>query len=107
MNDSVMCSELLQKDLVCVDRSIGDDSEVLETHGVAGGFEVVDEIDELGVDICACASVCGLRVDDIWTTGQPWLTPRADESSRRDVLDFGLFFFFGSASASAADELPD
>ena len=68
---------------------------------------MVDEIDELGVDICACASVCGLRVDDIWTTGQPWLTPRADESSRRDVLDFGLFFFFGSASASAADELPD
>ena len=67
MNDSVMCSKLLQKDLVCVDRSIGDDSEVLETHGVAILLEVVDEVDELGVDVCASASVGRLRVDDIYT----------------------------------------
>ena len=97
-----MALELLEEHLVGVHRRVCDDGEILEAHGVASRLEVVDEIDELGVDIGARTSVRRLGVDDICTTGQPWLTPRADESSRRDVLDFGRFFFLASASESAA-----
>ena len=69
VNDPVVAPELLQEGLVRIDRCVSDDGKVLETHGVSSGLEVVDEVDELGVNIAASARVGRLRVDDICTDG--------------------------------------
>lgn len=65
VNDPVVAPELLQEGLVRIDRCVSDDGKVLEPHGVPGRLEVVHEVDELCVHICARACVRGLREDDI------------------------------------------
>ena len=58
--------ELVEKDLIRVHRRAGQDSEILEAHGVAIGLEVADEIYELCINVGAGAGVSGLRVYDAW-----------------------------------------
>lgn len=60
-----MTFELLQKKFVRVHRRVCDDSQILKSHGVAIGLQMVHKIDKLSVDIGAGAGVGGLREDDI------------------------------------------
>ena len=57
--------ELLIQDSVCIQGQFGDDSKVLQPHGISMRLEVVDRIHELGVDILTLASISRLRVDDV------------------------------------------
>ena len=66
VNHAVVGLELFKQDFVDVYGRIRDNSEVLQTHGVAILLEVVDEINELGIDVGAGAGVGRLRVDDIY-----------------------------------------
>ena len=38
---TVVCSELLEKDAIGIKRGVGDDSDVLQTHGVWGRLDMV------------------------------------------------------------------
>lgn len=60
-----MRPELVQESFVRIDRCVSDDSKILQTHGIPGGLEVVHEIDELSINVCARPSVGRLREDDI------------------------------------------
>lgn len=97
--DTIMCPELLQEDFIRVYRDGGNDGQVLKTHRVAGRLEMVDKVDELGIDIGAGASIRGLGVDNVWI----YALGRARRAQRLDMLDFGRFFFL--EDSASAEEL--
>ena len=74
MNNTVMRSELLEECRGDVNWNVRQDGEILQSHGISIRLEVIDEIDELGVDVRACARVCRLGVHDIYSDRSAWAT---------------------------------
>ena len=62
MYDAVMGSALVEENLVRVNWGAGEDSKILEAHGVAIGLEMADEIHKLCINVGAGAGVSGLGV---------------------------------------------
>lgn len=51
MNYTVVGAELLQEERIRVNGCAGEDGKVLKPDWVAGGLEVINKVDKLGIDI--------------------------------------------------------
>jgi len=109
--DAVMGFEFLQQNQVCIEWSIGLNCNVLQPFRIRcrlsmpqvdyhtwpptdpAHLQMVDSIDQLGIDISSRTSVGGLGEHNICTYSV--IRPEHGESSNKKInaLDFGRFFF--------------